>query len=59
MRPENAVVEVKLLRPRNAVWRRERLERDGRGPERKLFWREREVSWERELRLEGRVPVRE
>ena len=36
-----------------------RLAREGRGPERLLllWWRDREVSWERELRPEEIVPV--
>ena len=33
--------EVKLLRFKYAVWRNERLEREGRVPERELSWRER------------------
>lgn len=36
-----------------------RLEKEGRGPERTLFWREREVSWVSELRSEGSVPASE
>jgi hypothetical protein len=34
------------------------LAREGRGPEKEFPWREREVSWVREPRLEGRVPDR-
>jgi len=35
------------------------LASEGRGPESALSWRERVRSWERELRLEGSVPVRD
>lgn len=61
VRPAKAAegTEVKLLRPRKAVLRAERLAREGMGPEMALFWSEREVSCERELRSEGSVPVRE
>jgi len=34
------------------------LAREGRGPEKEFPWRERETSWVREPRLEGRVPER-
>ena len=51
-------MEVKLLLSRYSCWREERFARAGMGPERELDWREREVSWVRVLRSEGRVPER-
>jgi len=50
-------MEAKLLPPRKTVSSMERLAREGNAPESALPWREREVSWERELRSEGSVPV--
>lgn len=44
---------------RKSCWREERLAKEGRGPERRLRWRERVWSWERWERSEGRVPERD
>ena len=51
-------IELKLLLSRDSCWREERFAREGMGPERELDWIEREVSWVRVLRSEGRVPER-
>lgn len=50
-------MEVKLLPPRKTVCSMERLAREGNAPASALLWRESEVSWERELRSRGSVPV--
>jgi hypothetical protein len=52
-------MELKLLLSRDSCWREERFAREGMGPERELEWREREVSWVRVPRFEGRMPERD
>ncbi|CAJ1968657.1 unnamed protein product [Sphenostylis stenocarpa] len=48
---------MKLLLSRNMPFNMERLTREGNALERKLPWRESEVSWEREFRFSGSVSV--